>query len=73
MGEIYSWLQFIIVVIGLISVFLRIGNSQGKQQEKNKNVEKKLDIHDKKIDILEANISEIKSDLSYIKGRLLPK
>ena len=67
LGTAFQWLQFIITVIGLLAVFVRIGNTQGQQEIKNKNFE----AQGLKIGMIEKDISEIKTDVAYIKGKLL--
>jgi hypothetical protein len=66
-GTTLQWLQLIITVIGLLTVFIRIGNTQGQQEIKNKNFE----AQGVKIEGIEKDISEIKTDVAYIKGKLL--
>lgn len=66
-GTVLQWLQLVVTVIGLLTVFVRIGNTQGQQEIKNKNFE----AQGVKIDAIEKDISEIKTDVAYIKGKLL--
>ena len=69
-GTSMEWLQLVVTIIGLLSVFVKIGNTQGKQDEKNKNFEETQRNQDKKIEAMQADITTIKSDVSFIKGSL---
>lgn len=71
LGSIMQWIQLIVLIVGLITLFIQIGNKQGKQEEKNCNFEKQLDSQGKKIENMESDISTIKTDVSFIKGKLL--
>lgn len=78
LGTIMQWTQLIVLIVGLLTLFIQIGNKQGKQEEKNANFvkifethEKHLENHDGKFDKLESDISTIKTDVSFIKGKLL--
>ena len=71
LGTFTQWVQFVILVVGLISVLIRIGSTQGKQEEKNKNFEETQKIQREEIDVIKSDISIIKTDIAYIKGKLL--
>ena len=71
LGTAMQWLQFIVLIIGLITIIIRIGNTQGKQEEKNKNFEETQKIQREEIDVIKSDISIIKTDIAYIKGKLL--
>jgi len=60
-----------VTVIGLISIFIQIGNKQGKQEEKNKNLEINQQLQREEIKAIKDDISDIKDDVAYIKGKLL--
>lgn len=69
-GTLMEWLQLVVTIIGLLSVFVKIGNTQGKQDEKNKNFEEGQKAQDKRIDAIEENIGYIRADVSFIKGKM---
>jgi hypothetical protein len=78
LGTPLQWGTLIMMIISLVTILLKIGNTQGKQEEKNINYEKlfethekHLSLHDVKFDRLEGGITAIKEDVSYIKGKLL--
>ena len=71
LGTFTQWVQFVVLVVGLISVLIRIGSTQGKQEEKNKNFEETQKIQREEIDVIKSDISIIKTDIAYIKGKLL--
>lgn len=71
LGTAMQWIQLVVMVIGLVTLFIQIGNKQGKQEEKNKNFEETLKIQRDEIEIIKNDISAIKSDVAYIKGKLL--
>ena len=70
-GNSMQWLQLFVTVIGLISIFIQIGNKQGKQEEKNKNLEINQQLQREEIKAIKDDISDIKDDVAYIKGKLL--
>ena len=70
-NTIMQWAQFVIIIIGLISIFIQIGTKYGKQEEKNKNYEETQKIQREEIDVIKSDISSIKTDVAYIKGKLL--
>lgn len=67
LGTGMQWIQLVVMVIGLITLFIQIGNKQGKQDEKNKSFEKTQE----EVCIIKNDISVIKADISYIRGKLL--
>ncbi|MFW9973098.1 MAG: hypothetical protein ACFFDF_23145 [Candidatus Odinarchaeota archaeon] len=70
-GNSLQWFQLIITVVGLISIFIQIGNKQGQQDEKNKNFAQTLQSQSQEILGMKNDISDIKEDVAYIKGKLL--
>lgn len=71
LGTSMQWIQLIVMVVGLITLFIQIGNKQGKQDEKNKNFEETQKIQREEIDIIKNDISTIRTDVAFIKGKLL--
>lgn len=71
LGTSMQWVQLIVMVVGLITLFIQIGNKQGKQDEKNKNFEETQKIQREEIDIIKNDISSIRTDVAFIKGKLL--
>lgn len=70
-GNSIQWLQLIITSVGLISIFIQIGNKQGQQEEKNRNFSQNLKSQGKEIITIKQDIGDIKEDIAYIKGKLL--
>lgn len=70
-GNSMQWFQLIITVVGLISIFIQIGNKQGQQDEKNRNFSQNLKSQGKEIMTIKQDIGDIKEDIAYIKGKLL--
>jgi hypothetical protein len=66
-----QWLQLFVTIVGLITIFIQIGNKQGKQEEKNKNFEETQNNHREKFAMIENDLSIIKTDIGFIKGKLL--
>ena len=73
MNKIIQWIQFAVTIIGLIAIFIQIGSKYGKQEEKNKNVEKTQEIQRKEISAIKDDISTIREDIGLIKGTLSKK
>jgi len=71
LGTSMQWLQLAITIIGLITLFIQIGNKQGKQEEKNKNFEENQKNQREEIDVIKNDISTIKTDIAFIRGKLL--
>jgi len=71
LGTSMQWIQLIITSVGLITLFIQIGNKQGKQEEKNRNFEENQRIQREEIDVIKNDISIIKTDIGFIKGKLL--
>ena len=70
-GNLMQWFQLIVTVVGLISLFIQIGNKQGQQDEKNRNFSKNQQSQGKEIVTIKQDIGDIKEDIAYIKGKLL--
>lgn len=70
-GNLMQWFQLIVTVVGLISLFIQIGNKQGQQEEKNRNFSKNQQSQGKEIVTIKQDIGDIKEDIAYIKGKLL--
>ena len=71
LGTSMQWLQLVVTIIGLITLFIQIGNKQGKQEEKNNNFAETQRIQREEIDVIKNDISIIKTDIGFIKGKLL--
>jgi len=66
-GSAIQWMQFIVTIIGFITLLIKIGVKQGQQEEKNKRFEEQGG----EIKTIKKDISDIKEDIAYIKGKLL--
>ena len=71
LGTSMQWLQLAVTIVGLITLFIQIGNKQGKQEEKNSNFAETQRIQREEIDVIKNDISIIKTDIGFIKGKLL--
>jgi len=77
LGTASSWLQFIILLVSVITVGIKVGKFQGTQEQINKNqenknddIEKRLDGHDQDVNAIKENIGEIRVDIGKIKTKL---
>lgn len=70
-GNGMQWLQLIITIIGLITIFIKIGHREGEQTEKNKHFSATLQSQSIEIKTIKTDISDIKEDIAYIRGKLL--
>ena len=66
-----QWLQLLVTVVGLITLFIQIGKKQGTQEEKNNHFEENQRIQREEMDVIKSDISIIKTDIGFIKGKLL--
>ena len=66
-GTAIQWIQFIVTIIGFITLLIKIGVKQGQQEEKNKRFEEQGG----EIKAIKEDISDIKEDIAFIKGKLL--
>jgi len=71
LGTSMQWFQLVATIIGMITLFIQIGNKQGKQEEKNKNLEENQRNQREEIDVIKNDISTIKTDIAFIRGKLL--
>lgn len=71
LGTSMQWLQLGVTIIGLITLFIQIGNKQGKQEEKNKNFEDNQNKQREEINAIKEDLSTIKTDIGFIKGKLI--
>jgi len=69
LGTVVQWLTFVSLIIGVLTLFVRIGNTQGRQDEKNKVFESTLKTHGIQIDTIKDDLTDIKEDVSFIKGK----
>ena len=70
-GNGMQWLQLIVIIVGFITILIKIGVKQGEQEEKNKNFGQNLKLQGKEIMSIKDDIGDIKEDVAYIKGKLL--
>jgi len=77
LGTASSWLQFIILLVSVITVGVKVGKFQGMQEQINKNqesknleIERRLEGHDQDVNEIKENIGEIRVDIGKIKTKL---
>lgn len=70
-GNGMQWLQLIVIIVGFITILIKIGVKQGEQEEKNKNFGQNLQSQGREIMTIKKDIGDIKEDVAYIKGKLL--
>jgi archaellum component FlaC len=62
-----SWLQFIILLVSVITVGIKVGRFTGKQEQININQDKKNTEMEDKIKCLDEEMGGIKNDITTIR------
>jgi hypothetical protein len=72
-----SWLQFVILLVSVVTIGIKVGRFTGQQEqinknqdEKNKSFDKQHDQHTKDIGYIKEDINIIRTDIGVIKNTL---